>query len=272
MRGLDLKMVDKKIFQLCNSVAESEALKEYGSKENYNANIKFDGERILGIVEKGIVILFNRAGHICKFSEVETDLAKLPNCILDGEVISADGIFNNLQRRALTRDKAKVKQLEKDIPCLFMVFDILTLDGKDVRNLPLSERVEILKGINFTGSIRICEYLSVESLLKSAKENDEEGIIIKDMNKPYLSARTNNWVKCKYFKEDKLKVVRYTINPSGIRVENDTGEIAIQVAGKQSDLVKAKIDSDSYCEIFIQYLEKTADGKLRFPSFRGIVD
>jgi len=100
-------METKDLFQLCNSINEEEALKL--DSKDYQANFKFDGCRIIAVVLDGEPIMFNRNGRICNFNfrEVEAELKLLPNCILDGEIISIDDNFERLQSRVLTQNIAK---------------------------------------------------------------------------------------------------------------------------------------------------------------------
>ena len=100
---------------LCHSTNEEEALKLDGSK--WEANSKWDGERIISIIDKGQVLLLNRRGLIKnnQFREVVEELATLPDCILDGEIISKDNNFNRLQSRAGTKDISKLRILERNI-------------------------------------------------------------------------------------------------------------------------------------------------------------
>ena len=113
-------------------------------------------------------------------------------------------------------------------------------------------------------------------MLAKAKEEDREGIIVKDMNSYYASGRRlDSWRKCKRWLEADIVFTKYTTNPSGIRVETDDGVVSCQVQGvDNSREVKEVLDKNGSVEISIQYLENYTrdDGKLsyRFPSFRGI--
>lgn len=266
-------MINGDIFMLCNSVTEKE-LSKFESAD-YRANIKEDGERILGVIIKNDVLLMNRRGKICNFHfpEIVEQLKKLPDCILDGEIVAYNNVFEDLQSRALTSNPNKIKELVKTIPCFYKVFDILRFQDEDLRDLPLKQRlryIEInLNAFEFLSNVDLVEYNWVSVMLEKAKRINGEGIVIKEMCSKYESRRSDKWLKCKMFHEGELKVIKYAENPMGIRVEDENG-IAVQVAGSQSREVKAKIDKEGSALINIQYLSKTKGNKYRFPSYRGL--
>ena len=262
-------------FMLCESVTEEEA--KVMNENDYSANIKFDGERIMAVVMDNQTVLINRRGHICNFNfeEVVEDMNKMPNGIYDGEVISLCDTFNKLQRRAGTRDRNKQKELRKEIPVKYMVFDMLNTNKQSITSKPLKERIKMMTMIFLEKegelpSVEMAEYNTIPIMLEKAHKEDREGIIVKHLNMPYEHRRSRGWLKCKFFLETTIKVSRYTENPKGIRAEDDMGN-AVQIAGHQSIEVKQLMDTQKEVEINIQYLEKTAEGRFRFPSFRGLV-
>ena len=259
-------------FMLCKSLEEKDInkwfdldLKYY--KTEYKANIKYDGERIIAIIKDGEVTLVNRRGNIknSNFKEVVESLKGLPNCILDGEVITYCDTFNKLLKRSLTKDKFKQQQLQKEIPVKYMVFDILQFKNEWIVDKELKDRLGFLKDI----PVLSVEYGEIREVYEKAKEEDREGIIIKSMNSKYEQKRSFDWLKCKFFKETTLSVTKYTTNNAGIRVEDEDGNV-VQVSGLQHKAVKEEIDKGGGCKIEVQYLEKTKKERLRNPSFRGI--
>jgi ATP-dependent RNA circularization protein (DNA/RNA ligase family) len=156
-----------------------------------------------------------------------------------------------------------------------MIFDVLSYDNKDIRNTPFSNRITFLDKI-FQGKqdneiVKQSMRGNVKEMIERAKREDREGIIVKDLTAYYESGkRRDSWRKCKRWLETTIKVKKFEDNPSGIRVESDEG-ISCQIAGEQHREVKKQIESIGYAEIYVQYLEKTEDGMLRFPSYRGLV-
>jgi len=271
------------IFQLCSVVTENDFIENsnYRYDDNsYTANIKFDGERIMAKCEDGEVILINRNMRACNsnFPEIVDELKKLKgNFILDGEIISKDDDFNKLQRRALTKDKAKQKELVKEIPVKFMVFDILKYVDNHTKAEQLKDRIKYLgkfesKINEFSIDkelIEVAEFLKPKEMYDKARLEDREGIVIKHLHYPYREGRTQIWFKVKFFEEEIFEAISYTENPKGIRVEDKNGN-SCQISSNFKK-VKELINKDGKALINIQFLEKTKDNKYRFPSYRGMV-
>jgi DNA ligase-1 len=270
-----LKMTNPKdLFMLCGSVTEKE-LKNY-KNNSFIANVKYDGCRMMCIKKGEDIIMFSRNGNIItyKFPEVLEEVKKIEgDFIIDGEIISFCGNFNKLQKRALTKNLNKIKQLVNEIPVRFMVFDILSYKGDYIIDKPLKERIKLLRDLFIDNNyIQMCEYGDIDKLLKEVIDKNGEGIIIKNLNGVYEpSKRSNNWLKYKLFKETTITITGYTENFKGIRATTDEG-IAVQIGGFQSNEVKNILDSKGYCDINIQYLSKSDEGKFRFPSYRNIVN
>jgi len=269
--------MNAKDFMLCHSINEEEAGKLDTSR--WKANYKWDGERIITIVDKGEVILLNRRGNIknAQFKEVVEELKKLPDCIMDGEIISKDNNFNKLQSRAGTKDASSLILKASTIPIDYMIFDLLRVDSIMLTAEPLKDRIKQLNALfngrdNFNfNHLKLCEYGEIATLLQIAKDKVMEGIIVKDMEAKYEGRRSRGWLKLKLWKETTVIITKYTANPAGIRVEADDGT-AVQVSGAQSIPVKNKLDAGQEVAIYIQYLERTKENKYRFPSFRGMVE
>lgn len=280
----------KDTFMLCESISEEEALKL--DNKRFLSNIKYDGCRCIAFIKDKDVVMLNRRGNIINFHfrDVEAELKKLPDSIIDGEIISRDDNFTQLQKRAMTKKPSMLKQLEQEIPVKFMLFDILASGDKDLRAEPLSKRIEILReiflkygdseaigerkdtepSIDTPHILELAEYKGIAELLAVAKEKGKEGIVVKDMNGIYENKRSKNWKKLKLFKEAVITFQKYEENPAGITLENSEG-VRCLVAGEQSKEVKARIDLNGSVEIYIQYLgDKTENGKYRFISFRGL--
>lgn len=263
--------MNKDIFQLCESISEQESFElDIG---RYVAQEKFDGTRAIIVVKNKEVIMFNRRDEIIdfKFPEIVEELSKLDDVILDGEIIARTGIFEDLQRRALLKNRELIKARVKEIPVVLMIFDVLRIGNQDLRNLPLRERTRemfnFFEGLKFN-HIEIADFKPIKEMYSIAKEKNGEGIIVKDLEGKYLSSRNANFRKLKFFKEGTLKVIRYTENPKGIRVEDREGKV-VQIAGHQSIEVKERLDRGEEVEIIIQYMS-SQKGNYRFPSYRGL--
>ena len=273
-------------FQLLHSLKEKELENfDFKDERNWNyldpnrfqAEVKYDGERIKAIKKNGEVILVNRRGrNKTKFYlEVVQELAKISgDFVLDGEMISDDDNFNQLQRRALTQDPYKQDKLRQEIPVKYMIFDILERDNKDLKNEMLKDRkIEISKlgilGEHRADKLTYCRCVNLADINNTysyAKSEDKEGIIIKDLESRYEYKRSKSWLKCKFFKTTELHLQNYTINNSGIRAVDSNNNV-VQIAGQQHKEVKERLDQNKECCVVVQYLELTKKGRLRNPSF-----
>jgi bifunctional non-homologous end joining protein LigD len=169
---------------------------------NWIHEIKFDGYRLQGRIDNGKVKLLTRRGldWTKKFPNVCEALAKLPakTALIDGEVVveGDDGVssFSLLQQALKERDAERMA---------FYVFDLMYLDGTDMRPLPLPTRkaalAKLLARAPLRGPVRLSE--SIEGLgsdlLKNACKMGLEGIISKLANAPYHSGRGHDWLKTK---------------------------------------------------------------------------
>ena len=146
-------------------------------------DVKYDGFRGLCYLEHGRCRFISRNGNfLTRCDELGDQLAAVlhvDDAVLDGEVIAADATgrpqFYDLLRR--TRAPA------------YVAFDILWLNGADLRSLPLDERRRTLQGILPRGSAIVSEALSVTGrgceLFDLMCANDLEGIVAKRLADPY---------------------------------------------------------------------------------------
>ena len=154
---------------------------------------KYDGFRALLYLEQGRCRFISRNGNILsRFGELCDQLAAeiaVDDAIVDGEVITADEagrpVFLDLLRG---RRKPA-----------YVAFDLLWLNGADLRALPLRERRRRLQDVLPKGSVAISEALSVQGrdreLFDLMRVNDLEGIVAKLLAHPY-DLRTK-WLKIK---------------------------------------------------------------------------
>ncbi len=162
--------------------------------------VKFDGYRMQARVEHGKAVLRTRKGldWTHRFSSIAREAAKLPDCLLDGEVVAldADGApdFAGLQA-ALSEDR--------DERLIFFVFDLLFEGKEDLRDLPLSARKARLKallsGQKKSSQLRYVEHVAAsgDAVLQSACRMALEGVVSKKLSAPYRSERNGDWSKSK---------------------------------------------------------------------------
>lgn len=258
-------------FQLCNSITEEEALK---LNDEFISQEKKDGVRCIALIENNKVILVSRRGNIItnKFPEIVIELEKLDNCILDSEICSYDDKFNSLQKRVLLKHQSIINQRVKEIPCVMWVFDILKNQSIVLTQKPLKERIQELylffnnRELN---NVKVLPFENIKESLAKAHERNGEGVVIKSLNGLYSGKRTNEFLKCKFFKETTITITGFEVNNAGIRA-TDNNENCVQISGNQSNEVKQLLQTNGEVKINVQYLEKTKLNKLRFISYRGL--
>jgi bifunctional non-homologous end joining protein LigD len=160
--------------------------------------VKFDGYRMQLRVEGGKAKLLTRKGldWTAKFSAIAKAAAKLPDCIIDGEVcaLDPDGAPDFAALQAALSDG-------KSDPLIFFAFDLLFAGGEDLRPLPLSTRKAGLDALlKRAGThLRFVEHFTSggEAVLQSACRMNLEGIVSKRADAPYTAGRGDNWTKAK---------------------------------------------------------------------------
>ena len=164
--------------------------------------IKFDGYRIQMRIESGEVSLKTRKGldWTEKFSAIAKQASKLPDAIIDGEIVALD---HNGHPNFATLQAALSDGKTDDL--VFFAFDLLFAEGEDLRKLPLSERKQRLHALlggkrkHDTGVIRYVEHFETggDAILQSACKLSLEGIVSKKVSAPYRSGRSGSWTKAK---------------------------------------------------------------------------
>jgi len=162
--------------------------------------IKFDGYRMLAYIERGAARLLSRntLDWSRRFGQVTEALGDLraEEAILDGEVCVLDerghADFQKLQ--ALVED-GKPARLS------YLVFDLLWLDGEDLRRLPLLQRKAKLAKLvpQRNAVVQYVDHFAGDGVkfFVGACESGLEGTIAKRKDAPYESGRTTGWIKVK---------------------------------------------------------------------------
>jgi bifunctional non-homologous end joining protein LigD len=169
--------------------------------DGWSFEIKFDGYRLMVRVEDGRVSLFTRNGHdwTARMPRLRDALASLAvdNVWMDAEAVVLDSSgkpdFNALQNAFDRRSTAQIT---------LFVFDLLYLNGADLREQPLRTRRALLEKLMSESEdpvLRFSEDFAEDpaSLVASACKMQLEGIIGKRNDAPYRSGRSKDWIKLK---------------------------------------------------------------------------
>jgi len=190
---------------------------------------KLDGERCLATRgPRGAVGLRSRTDRdlTATYPEVAAAVGALPGgaLILDGELVAFDGetaSFSRLQQRLGVSSPSAA--LIASHPVVLCAFDVLEVDGEDLRPLGLAERrgrlEAVLAGAPADGALRITEAWEGDSERRfaAACAAGWEGLIAKRAGRPYRPGRSNDWLKLKCAFEQELVVGGWT-DPAGSRV------------------------------------------------------
>lgn len=184
---------------------------EAPSGEGWLFEMKWDGERCIAFVRKGGNAGVRLQSRILRdetprYPELTADLARVnaKEAVIDGEIVALDvkgtASFEALQRRFGLTDPADIARRMGETPASFAAFDLLWLDGKDLRDRPLAERRGLLKKI--LGRCRRTEfsrdYDDAKALMRVVKRAGSEGIVAKRADGPYREGvRGREWLKIK---------------------------------------------------------------------------
>ena len=205
-------------FQLANTF--DERIKETISVDKYQFESKWDGIRSQIIKRSNNISIWTRGEELVNktFPELIKIISHFKNdFVLDGEILIWDENKNrpknfSLLQKRLGRKSPSLK-IQKDLPVVFMAYDILEINGKDIRSKILIERRKILEKsfsnlisedksiigkIKITKLHQISNWIDLEEVKNSARKSNTEGLVIKDKQSEYVPGRKKgNWWKYK---------------------------------------------------------------------------
>ncbi len=186
--------------------------------------VKYDGYRGQIIIDGGDVRIFTRNGYdwTSKFWPIAFEASDLPcnSAILDGEVIVTDergaSVFGLLPE-AIRRSPSRL---------VFVAFDLLHLDGKDLRSLPLTARRAALWALvqPAQGRIQYSHHMEGDghAFFRHVEAMNLEGIVSKKADSRYKSGPSKTWRKVKCFEETEFEV-------AGVLRERGSAPLALMV-------------------------------------------
>jgi bifunctional non-homologous end joining protein LigD len=186
----------------------------------WHYELKLDGYRLLTRVDGRDVRCFTRNGHdwSARLPRIVEAVRKLglPPCWIDGEVVAldADGVphFQQLQNAFELNSTADLR---------YIVFDLLFVDGEDLREAAQAQRRERLRALlpDRKGAlVRFSETLEGEpkKLLAASRAAGFEGLVGKRADAPYSTGRSRNWIKLKAGLRQEFVIGGFT-DPQGSR-------------------------------------------------------
>lgn len=181
--------------------------------DGYRIQIRIDAER------KSVQLLTrNGLDWTHRMPQLAEAALRLPvkSAILDGEVVvlTPEGTSSFAELQASFQGESAARQT-------YFAFDLLHLDGHNLRGLPLLERKRILQDVlsgSGTEMLRLSEHIQgdAQEIFRKACELGSEGIVSKLADGKYLSGRGGSWLKSKCYREQELVIGGFTLPANGI--------------------------------------------------------
>jgi bifunctional non-homologous end joining protein LigD len=287
--------------QLATLVAEPPA------GESWLHEIKYDGYRAIAAVAGKDTRIYTRSGQdwTAKFPRIAEALPELDvrSALLDGEIVALDAEGRSSFARLQQGLKAG------DVPLTYYVFDLLELDGRDLRGEPLVRRKELLRKLlqNPPDAVRYSDHVAGhgDEVLAKACRMGLEGVVSKRADMAYESMRSHGWLKSKCTGNDEFVIGGYRVSTKKGRafaslllgefdgkVLHYRGRVGTGFDDRDLDAIGAKLaklarSKSPFVETLreiardarwvephlvaqIAYTERTRDGLLRHPAFLGL--
>jgi bifunctional non-homologous end joining protein LigD len=287
------------------------------NEDEWGFEVKWDGIRALLYSGKraGDVRLENRNLRDITFKYPELHPLGGLNAIVDGEIVALDDngrpSFEQLQGRMHLSTEQAVRARMNEIPARFMAFDLIWHDGRDLTELPYTERRAALEALDLNGDFwqtPAWRQGQGSALLEAARAQQLEGVMAKRLTSPYCPGkRTQHWIKIKVKQNQEFVVGGW--QPGEGRRENTIGSLllgyfddgAFRYAGKVGTGFKERdlkmlleelkprkrstspfvappspprgvIFAEPELVAEIEFTEWTREGILRNPAYKGLRD
>jgi bifunctional non-homologous end joining protein LigD len=178
---------------------------------------KLDGIRCIAIRDRAHARLLSRndLSMNARYPEIATALDAEPQerFAVDGEIVAFEGARTSFARLA--------QRGQRPVAVFYYIFDVLWLDGYDVRPLPLRARKRLLRSaLTFKDGMRLTPHRNEhgKALFEEACRKGWEGLIAKRADSPYAATRSRDWLKFKCEQGQELAIGGYTA-PRGSRSE-----------------------------------------------------
>ncbi|MBV8693283.1 MAG: non-homologous end-joining DNA ligase, partial [Actinobacteria bacterium] len=184
----------------------------------YTFEVKWDGVRVLTYIDDGTLRMESRNLNDItpRYPEMHglLDVLGGRQVLLDGEVVAFDDdgnpSFGVLQSRMHVGNPIEVRRLMETTPVVYMLFDVLWLDGTSTMSMPLRERRVLLEGLGLAGpgwQTPTSHVGDGAALQEASKARGLEGIVAKKLDSIYEPGkRTRQWIKIKNQRNQELVI------------------------------------------------------------------
>jgi len=284
----------------------------------WSYEMKWDGVRAVGYVDGGRLTLLSRNDRdvTSTYPELRTlgEALGSTQVILDGEIVAFDESgrpsFGRLQQRLGVTSASQTRRLASSHPVVYILFDLLHLDGRPTLGLPYSERRALLEGLELAGPAwqtpPVLEGDGTD-LLEATRERGLEGLLAKRSDSKYQPGRRSpGWLKIKNSLDVEVVIGgwrrgegrrRGTLGALLLGVPDDDGLRYVGKVGTGFDdatlrdldrrLARLKRKTSPFVDVprkdakdalwcsptlvgEVAFSGWTADGRLRHPSWRGL--
>ncbi|MBJ7329595.1 MAG: DNA ligase D [Solirubrobacteraceae bacterium] len=233
--------------------------------EKWAYEVKWDGVRALAYGQPGRLTLHSR--NQLDITGGYPELRALRNAlghhevILDGEIVAFDAegkpSFERLQKRMHVRGDAQVRRLMKDVPVVYVLFDLLWLDGHSLMERSYDERRAALEGLGLQS--RHWQTLEPvedgEALLAATREQGLEGIVAKRRDFRYEAGRRSaSWIKITNLQREDVVIAGWL--PGEGRRSKGIGSLVVAVEGDGGHLRYAGRVGTGFTEAELDRLTK----------------
>lgn len=269
--------------------------------------LKLDGIRCLAYLNELETDLRNKRNMklLPRFPELRQIHQQVTGkCILDGElIILSNGVpdFYELQRRTMMSDSFKMELAYRKHPASYVAYDIIYYNGRQVTDLPLNKRKELLEDVvNETVDIAVSRFVAEKGieLYHLADSQKLEGVVAKRRDSKYFfDKRSKDWIKFKRMSDEDFVICGYIrkANSNTLILGQYKGDMLVY-KGSVTFGVKHDFLSHYPCQILpsspftlaptfqdevtwlhpslvcvVEYMPNTKDS-LRQPVFKGIRD
>jgi bifunctional non-homologous end joining protein LigD len=296
------------------------ALPAKAEDDSWAYEMKWDGVRALCRVDGGRIRLVSRNG--AEMSAAYPELRGLGEALgttqvlLDGEIVSFDPSgrpnFGRLQKRMHVGRSAEASRLATAEPVVYLIFDVLHLDGRSTMALPYSQRRSILEGLDLAGPAwQVSPAFDGDGAkaLQASQEQQLEGVLAKRRDSVYVpGARSRDWLKIKNIRAQEVVIGGWregagrragTIGALLLGIPDreglayvgkvGTGFTDAMLADLTSKLSRLSRQSSPFVDVprpdakdahwvtprlvgEVAFTEWTTDGRLRHPAWRGLRD
>jgi bifunctional non-homologous end joining protein LigD len=231
--------------------------------QGYRLEVKYDGFRALAAVSgRQISVQSRNALDLsARFPAVPAALGQLVvgEAVLDGEIVAHGHGSSRFQ--ALQGGPQRVD---------YVAFDLLWLEGEDLRPRPLRERRELLESLlaGAPEGIRLSEEVSgpIDRALARAKQRGWEGLVAKVDGAPYRGGRSRDWLKVKVAAGQEVAIVGYTAISTG---ENAIGALLVAVADRGRFVYAGKVGTGYTAQVRRALYRKLAPDRVDAPQVEG---